>query len=109
MVVPMVALMRVRGHIWRMANEMSLGMVSPIVVCFALVRSGIDRRRINSIRSDSVNGASAGVAAACASRAFFTHFPNVISWTPIFRATSAIDRSPSMTNLTASSLYSSAQ
>ncbi|MGB8383276.1 MAG: hypothetical protein WCG47_18850 [Dermatophilaceae bacterium] len=24
-----------------MANEMSLGMVSPIVVCFALVRSGI--------------------------------------------------------------------
>ena len=41
MVVPMVALMRVRGHTWRMANEMSLGMVSPIVVCFALVRSGI--------------------------------------------------------------------
>lgn len=41
MVVPMVALMRVQGHSWRMANEMSLGMVAPIVVCFALVRLGI--------------------------------------------------------------------
>jgi hypothetical protein len=41
MVVPMVALMRFRGHTWRMANEMSLGMVGPIVVCFALVRLGI--------------------------------------------------------------------
>ncbi len=36
-----------------------------------------------------------------------THFPNVISWTLIFRATSAIGRCPSMTNLTASCLYSS--
>src|SRR5512147_2418368 len=34
------------------------------------------------------------------------HFPKVISWTPMFRATSAIERCPSMTNLTASSLYS---
>ncbi len=41
MVVPMVGLMRVQGHTWRMANEMSLGMVAPIVVSFALVRSGI--------------------------------------------------------------------
>ena len=41
MVVPMVVLMRLRGHTWRMANEMSLGMVAPIVVCFALVRLGI--------------------------------------------------------------------
>ena len=41
MVVPMVALMRVQGHTWRMANEMSLGMVAPIVVCFVLVRLGI--------------------------------------------------------------------
>jgi hypothetical protein len=41
MVVPMVALMRYHGHTWRMANEMSLGMVAPIVACFALVRLGI--------------------------------------------------------------------
>ena len=41
MVVPMVALMRFQGHDWRMANEMSLGMVAPIVTCFALVRLGI--------------------------------------------------------------------
>jgi hypothetical protein len=41
MVVPMVALMRFRGHTWRMANEMSLAMITPIVVCFALVRLGI--------------------------------------------------------------------
>ena len=41
MVVPMVGLMRVQGHTWRMASEMSLGMVAPIVVCFALVRLGI--------------------------------------------------------------------
>jgi hypothetical protein len=41
MVVSMVALMRYRGHSWRMANEMSFGMVSPIVFCFALVRLGI--------------------------------------------------------------------
>lgn len=41
MVVSMVGLMRVQGHTWRMANEMSLGMVAPIVFCFALVRLGI--------------------------------------------------------------------
>ena len=41
MVVPMVALMRFQGHTWRMANEMSLGMVAPIVGCFGLVRLGI--------------------------------------------------------------------
>ena len=32
--------MRFRGHTWRMANEMSLAMVAPIVGCFGLVRSG---------------------------------------------------------------------
>jgi hypothetical protein len=41
MVVSMVVLMRWQGHTWRMAEEMSLGMVGPIVVCFALVRLGI--------------------------------------------------------------------
>jgi hypothetical protein len=37
MVLPMVALMRVQGHSWRMAGEMTLAMVMPIVLCFALV------------------------------------------------------------------------
>ncbi|HZL65921.1 MAG TPA: hypothetical protein VFC29_01180, partial [Candidatus Limnocylindrales bacterium] len=32
---------------------------------------------------------------------FFTHLPNVISWTPMLRATSATDRFPSMTKATA--------
>src|SRR5918994_3155752 len=41
-----------------------------------------------------------------ASLAFFTHLPNVISWTPILLATSAIDRPESRTRLTAWSLYS---
>jgi hypothetical protein len=43
MVVPMVVPMRIRGHDWRMCAEMSLVMVVPIVVCFALVGLGIDR------------------------------------------------------------------
>src|SRR5918998_3037192 len=37
---------------------------------------------------------------------FFTHLPNVISWTPILLATSAIDRPESRCRLTAWSLYS---
>jgi hypothetical protein len=41
MVVGMVALMRYEGHTWSMANEMSVGMVAPVVACFALVRLGI--------------------------------------------------------------------
>jgi hypothetical protein len=41
MVVGMIVLMRWQGHTWRMANEMSVGMVAPIVVCFGLVRLGI--------------------------------------------------------------------
>src|SRR4051794_33578323 len=40
------------------------------------------------------------------SLAFFTHLPNVISWTPILFATSAMDRPESRTRLTAWSLYS---
>src|SRR5690606_29526018 len=40
------------------------------------------------------------------SRAFFTHLPNVISWTPILFATSAMVRPESRTRLTAWSLYS---
>jgi len=43
MVLPMVWLMRVEGHGWRMYAEMSLAMVAPIVVCFALVGLGIAR------------------------------------------------------------------
>ncbi|MGH3608839.1 MAG: ABC transporter ATP-binding protein [Pseudonocardiaceae bacterium] len=38
--------------------------------------------------------------------AFFTHLPNVISWTPILLATSVIDRPESRCRLTACSLYS---
>lgn len=41
MVAPMVALMRLQGHSWRMADEMTVGMVAPVVVCFGLVRLGI--------------------------------------------------------------------
>ena len=41
MVVPMVGLMRIERHSWRMATEMSVGMAAPMVVCLALVRLGI--------------------------------------------------------------------
>jgi hypothetical protein len=41
MVVPMVALMRLQGHSWRMGTEMSAGMVVPVIICFGLVRLGI--------------------------------------------------------------------
>jgi hypothetical protein len=41
MAAPMVALMRVQGHTWRMSNEMLVGMVAPVLVCFGLVRGGI--------------------------------------------------------------------
>jgi hypothetical protein len=41
MLVPMVALMRIQGHTWRMSGEMAVGMIAPIIVCFGLVRSGI--------------------------------------------------------------------
>lgn len=43
MLVPMVALMRFEGHGWRMCADMSLAMVTPIVVCFTLVGLGIAR------------------------------------------------------------------
>src|SRR3954447_7612864 len=55
------------------------------------VRSGSDRS-LSGTRPDSL--------------AFFTHLPNVISWTPILFATSAMDRPESRTRLTAWSLYS---
>src|SRR3954470_8241851 len=54
-------------------------------------RSGSDRS-LSGTRPDSL--------------AFFTHLPNVISWTPILFATSAMDRPESRTRLTAWSLYS---
>jgi hypothetical protein len=41
MVAPMVALMRFQGHSWRMTDEMAVGMVAPVIVCFGLVRLGI--------------------------------------------------------------------
>jgi hypothetical protein len=41
MLAPMVALMRGKGHGWRMTGEMAVGMVVPILVCFGLVRWGI--------------------------------------------------------------------
>jgi hypothetical protein len=37
MVLPMVALMRAEGHSWQMAQEMTLAMVAPIVLCFGLL------------------------------------------------------------------------
>lgn len=43
MVLPMVALMRVDGHSWRMAQEMTLAMVAPIVLCFGLLGLGVCR------------------------------------------------------------------
>jgi hypothetical protein len=42
MLVPMVALMRFQHHSWRMSSEMAAGMTAPILVCLALVRSGLD-------------------------------------------------------------------
>lgn len=41
MVLPMVALMRAEGHGWRMAQEMTLAMVAPIIVCFGLIGLGV--------------------------------------------------------------------
>jgi hypothetical protein len=41
MILPMVALMRIEGHSWRMAQEMTLAMVAPIVLCFALLGLGV--------------------------------------------------------------------
>jgi hypothetical protein len=41
MVVPMLALMRLQGHSWRMGAEMSAGMVVPVIICFGLLRSDI--------------------------------------------------------------------
>jgi hypothetical protein len=41
MMAPMVALMRLQGHDWRMIDEMAAGMALPVVVCFGLVRLGI--------------------------------------------------------------------
>jgi hypothetical protein len=41
MAAPMVALMRFQGHTWRMIDEMVVGMVAPVIVCFGLVRWGI--------------------------------------------------------------------
>ena len=40
MVLPMTALMRVEGHSWRMAHEMALAMIAPIVLCFGLLALG---------------------------------------------------------------------
>ncbi|HEV2126714.1 MAG TPA: hypothetical protein VGW38_28480, partial [Chloroflexota bacterium] len=40
MTVPMVAWMRVRGHGWRHGIEMSGGMVAPVLVIGALLRTG---------------------------------------------------------------------
>jgi hypothetical protein len=41
MILPMVALMRLEGHDWRMAQEMTLAMVAPIVLCFGLLGLGV--------------------------------------------------------------------
>lgn len=41
MVIGMVTFMRLQGHDWRMASEMSLAMVVPMGLCFALVGLGI--------------------------------------------------------------------
>jgi hypothetical protein len=41
MIVPMVALMHIEGHSRRMAEEMTLAMVLPMVVCFGLLGLGI--------------------------------------------------------------------
>jgi hypothetical protein len=41
MLVPMVALMRLQHHSWRMTNEMAISMAAPMVICVALVRLGL--------------------------------------------------------------------
>lgn len=57
----------------------------------------------NRALSDIDNG---GSSPACATRYFATQLPNVVSFTPISRATSAIGCDDSMTSFTASSLNS---
>src|SRR6185312_10143477 len=68
------------------------------------------RRVTFSLRSRSSSARSLSDRSLSGTRpdslAFFTHLPNVISWTPILFATSAIDRPESRTRLTAWSLYS---
>src|SRR3954451_3128979 len=98
-------------HCFPFANQVATFFANSTCICnsayFALASFNSPRSRISSSRSDSFNGASAGTEDACASRSFFTHLPNVISCTPILRATSATGRPPSITKATASALYSS--
>src|SRR3954451_24841301 len=93
------------------ANQVATFFANSTCICssafFAFASFNSLRSRISSRRSDSFNGASEGTEDACASRSFFTHLPNVISCTPILRATSATGRPPSITKATASVLYSS--
>src|SRR3954471_10989182 len=98
-------------HCFPFANQVATFFANSTCICnsavFAFSSFSSARSRINSSRSDSLNGASAGTEDACLSRSFFTHLPNVISCTPILRATSTTGRPPSITKATASALYSS--
>src|SRR3954452_56387 len=98
-------------HCFPFANQVATFFANSTWICNSVVLAfssfSSARSRINSSRSDSLNGASAGTEDACLSRSCFTHLPNVISCTPILRATSTTGRPPSITKATASALYSS--
>src|SRR4051794_32276007 len=98
-------------HCFPFANQVATFFANSTCICnsavFAFSSFSSARSRINSSRSDSLNGASAGTEDACLSRSFFTHLPNLISCTPVLRATSTTGRPPSIPKATASALYSS--
>jgi len=73
---------------------------------YRLVAKVFGTHRISSARSDSASGASGFFPDSAAARATFTHLLRVISWTPMFRATSATGRPPSRTKATDCSLHS---
>src|SRR5699024_4233111 len=102
---------RSKLHCWSLANQVATFFAKATCI-FSWEFSDLaslfsSRSRSSSARSGSINQASAGRSDSLASRSFFTHFPNVISCTPILRATSAVVLPSSRTNATALALYSS--
>src|SRR5664279_6385420 len=92
---------RSEDHRWPFANQAATFFANSASMRARVISL---RRRSSSARSSSSSGR---VDSSPSSRAFFTHFPNVISCTPILRAISAIESPESSTNLTACCLYSS--
>src|SRR5664279_2518631 len=76
---------RSEDHCWPFANQAATFFANSASMRARVISL---RRRSSSARSSSSSGR---VDSSPSSRAFFTHFPNVISCTPILRAISAIE------------------